>query len=73
MISYIKVTADNLDEAKDACGAIDQRQELEIGDETWGIMYEGNQRGQMSRYNESGRGAVSLWRRLTLGRLDDHW
>jgi hypothetical protein len=65
-IERFKVTADNLDEAKDACRANDQRKELEIGDETWGITYDGGQRGQMSRYNKSGRGAVcfggdSLW------------
>jgi hypothetical protein len=53
----IIVTADNLEAAKEACIALDQRRELEPGCETWGITYAGGQRGQMTRW-PNGRGAI---------------
>jgi len=37
-MSKIIVTAGNLVEAREACAAIDQRELLEVGCETWGIM-----------------------------------
>jgi len=62
----IMITADNIDQVRESCTAQDQAKELAVGDETWGITYEGGQRGQMSRFAESGRGAVcfggdSVW------------
>ncbi len=59
-MDHIIVTTDNLDEARDACAALDQRAELKAGCETWGITYEGGQRGQMTVWPEEGRGAV-MW------------
>jgi hypothetical protein len=56
-INRILVTASNLDDAKASCRANDQRNELAPGSETWGIIHEGGQRGQMTRY-ANGRGAV---------------
>lgn len=65
IINHTAVTAENLEDAKEGCVAISQRDELAPGCETWGILYEGGQRGQMSRW-PNGRGAVcygadSLW------------
>ncbi len=54
----VTYTTDNLTEAREACVAIDQRNELKAGCETWGITYEGGQRGQMTVWPEEGRGAV---------------
>lgn len=53
----IIVTADNLDDAREACIALDQRRELEPGCETWDITYAGGQSGQMTRW-PNGRGAI---------------
>ena len=58
--TWMDVTAANLDEAREACSAVDQRDELVPGAETWGIAYEpGGQRGQMTRL-PNGRGAIEL-------------
>lgn len=59
------VTAENLDEIRESMPARDQAEHLEAGCETWGVTYEGGQRGQMTRW-PSGRGAVctggaSIW------------
>lgn len=48
-------TAEELLDAKETCAAVDQKKELCIGCETWGILIDG-QRGQMSRWPD-GRGA----------------
>lgn len=58
IINQITVTAENLVDARDACSALDQRVELKPGCETWGIIYEGGQRGQMTVWPEEGRAAV---------------
>ena len=65
MIDYIEVSTINLQDARERCRAGDQADELIPGCATWGIKYQGGQRGQMSRW-PSGRGAVcfgadSLW------------
>jgi len=59
-MTYITITTDNLDAAREACIAIDQRNELKVGCETWGIIYQGGQRGQMAVWPEDGRAAV-MW------------
>jgi len=58
VINHITVTAENLDEAREECSALDQRAELRPGCETWGIIYEGGQRGQMTVWTGEGRAAV---------------
>jgi hypothetical protein len=66
MFNCIEVTEDNLDEARDACAAIDQENELIPGARTWGILSDGTgERGQMTRW-PNGRGAIcnggdSIW------------
>lgn len=56
---HIKITTqEELEIARENCAACDQEQELQIGDETWAIFYEGGQRGQMSAFENSGRGAI---------------
>lgn len=52
------ITEGNIEHTKQMCGAIDQRNELIVGCVTWGIIYEGGQRGQMTRW-PNGRGAVA--------------
>ena len=52
----IEITTEMMSNLRDHCSAIDQRKALRPGDETWGIMVDG-QRGQMSRY-ANGRGAI---------------
>jgi hypothetical protein len=65
LLNQITVTEENLEEARAACVAIDQARELVPGSKTWGIIYEGGQRGQMSRYpDDSGAiclGGQSIW------------
>ncbi len=58
MVAYYLIDDDNIDEARVACVATDQRAELTVGDETWGFLF-GSQRGQISRYRASGRGAIA--------------
>lgn len=53
-MKYIVVTDKNLEEAREACTAIDQRVELKAGCRTWSITG-----GQMSVCPQDGRGAVS--------------
>ncbi|GAA5514755.1 hypothetical protein Dcar01_03516 [Deinococcus carri] len=50
------VTAENIKDAREML-PLDQGTELETGCETWGILYTGGQRGQMTRW-PNGRGAV---------------
>ncbi len=59
LIDHTEVTADNLADAQEACVACDQSAELVPGCITWGIVYDGEQRGQMTRW-PSDRGAVCL-------------
>ena len=59
-MEHFFVTAENLRDARESCIAIDQRNEMEPGCETWGITYAGGQRGQMTVSTETGRGAV-MW------------
>jgi len=55
--TYYEVTPDNLELVRENVPAIDQAERLEPGCETWGIIYRGGQRGQMTRWPD-GRGAV---------------
>ncbi len=57
-MNKIIVTRENLDEAREDCSALDQRVELKVGCETWGITYSGGQRGQMTVWPYENRGAV---------------
>jgi hypothetical protein len=52
-------TEEELTAVRKAHPALDQACELCVGAETWGIIYEGGQRGQMSRWPTS-RGAICL-------------
>jgi hypothetical protein len=56
--TYFRVTDENFDAALASCAALDQRAELDVGCETWGILYDGSQRGQMTVWPMDGRGAV---------------
>lgn len=58
MARFLVVTADNIDAARAACCAPDQRAQLRIGCETWPIGYYGP-RGQMTIWPNQGRGAVA--------------
>jgi hypothetical protein len=53
----IIVTAENIEDVRESVPVVDQMAELEVGCETWGIIYQGGQRGQMTIW-PSGRGAV---------------
>ena len=60
----ITITADNLYGVKESLPG-DQSRELSIGCRTWGIVYEGGQRGQITIW-PNGRGAIcfggdSVW------------
>lgn len=58
MIDYVKIkTTEALGKAKENVSCLDQRDALELGCETWGITYEGGQRGQMTVW-PNGRGAI---------------
>ena len=52
------VTTENLDDVRSECVAIDQRDELSPGCETWAIKCTGGQRGQMTIWPYDRRGAV---------------
>jgi hypothetical protein len=73
MIASTRVvaTADNLDEVRDACAALDQRAELKPGCETWGTVYAGGQRGQVTVWPEEGRAAVCWGADSQWGDWDD--
>jgi hypothetical protein len=53
------VTEENIEQAREDCAAIDQRDELAVGCETWEIKTPEGQRGQMTRWPD-GRGAICL-------------
>ena len=56
----ITVTADNLETVRETMHGRDQAEELVVGCETWGILYQpGNQRGQMTVW-PNGRAAIML-------------
>lgn len=59
MIDHIVVTASNIEATRETIGTRDQAKRLEPGCETWGIIYDGGQRGQMTRW-PNGRGAVAF-------------
>lgn len=52
------VTSENIEEIKADMSANDQRDEIAIGCETWGVLFRGA-RGQMTRW-PNGRGAVAF-------------
>jgi len=54
------ITAANLETMREtvAAAAIDQAAELAPGCKTWPITYEGGQRGQMTVWPDTGRGAI---------------
>ena len=55
------VTADNIDEIREAIPVLDQRAEIEVGRviSTWPIYYQpGNQRGQITVFHDTDRAAV---------------
>jgi hypothetical protein len=54
------ITADNLELIRDSMAACDQAGEIYPGCITWGIKYEGGQRGQMTIYPDTGRAAVAF-------------
>lgn len=53
------VTADNIEQVREEVVALDQREELVVGCETWPVWYQGGQRGQMTVY-PYGRAAIYL-------------
>lgn len=55
--TYYHVDQDNIEHVKNNMSALDQAEALEPGCETWGITYDGGQRGQMTRW-PNGRGAI---------------
>ncbi len=55
---HVTITAENIDYVREDMSACDQAAELKVGCETWGIIYKGWQRGQMTIWPDSGRGAV---------------
>ncbi len=65
----VRVNEDNIEEIRDAIAATDQRNEIRVGQviSTWPIVYEpGQQRGQMTIWHDTDRGACchggdSLW------------
>ena len=70
MKTYTKilVTAENLEEIREAILALDQRREIQVGQtiSTWPIFYRGGQRGQVTVWHDTDRAAVdqggdSLW------------
>lgn len=55
------VTAENIDIVRDQIASGDQREEVEPGCETWGILYQpGSQRGQITVWPREGRAAIAL-------------
>lgn len=58
---HAHVTAENIDTVREDVKALDQREELEIGCETWSITYQpGNQGGWITVWPHSGRAGVCL-------------
>lgn len=55
---HYHVTAENLETVKSEMTALDQIKDVEPGCETWAITYEGGQRGQMTVWPKTGRGAI---------------
>lgn len=51
-------TQENIGSVRESMAAIDQRDEIAVGCETWAIKYDGGQRGQMTRWHD-GTGAVA--------------
>ena len=51
--TYYKVDEANIEHVRNNMSALDQAEALEPGCETWGILYQGNQRGQMTRDRKS--------------------
>lgn len=58
-INQVRVTLENLEEARKVCRDVDQAANLEDGAITWGITCDNGRLGQMTRW-PSGRGAVSF-------------
>lgn len=54
-----RVTHENIEDVMCEMSTIDQREQLEVGCVTWGITYEGDQRGQMTVW-PNGRAAIAL-------------
>ena len=59
-MQHYHVTAENIDVVRESGLPIDQRKELEPGCETWGIKYEGGQRGQITAWPHRGSAAICL-------------
>ncbi len=59
-MNHCIVTEENIDVAREGCVALDQRAEITVGCETWGIIHDGGQRGQMTVWPDAGTGAV-MW------------
>lgn len=57
---YHIVTAENIEAVRDDMTANDQKAEIEPGCETWGIKYDGGQRGQITVWPHNRRAAICL-------------
>lgn len=59
-LENVTVTNDNIAQLREAISATDQANELKTGEviSTYGFLYEGEQRGQLTVYHSSGRAAV---------------
>jgi hypothetical protein len=56
----VEITVDNMQDIKGMMAACDQATEVYPGCVTWGIIYDGGQRGQMTIYPKTGRAALCL-------------
>ena len=70
--AYHLVTATNIETIKEIMGACDQMAVISPGCITWGILYSGGQRGQMTVYPETGRAAVCFGGDSIWGDWDEH-
>jgi hypothetical protein len=66
MLQHTTVTTENLELVRDQMSVVDQGAKLEPGCETWGFLYGGGQRGQITVWPHKGRAAIchggdSVW------------